>query len=215
MHVVICHELDQKKRVKGNWNKMITTHDNCQELTMLITTARKKAGLAYTRRRAPADNVTEHLQRTCIHHHTHTHTHTRVTSEIHAHAHAAIVYYDSLQLTSSMHKAKEKGHRAHGQNEIMHAYGPKSTPIAQGLVEDINAMHAYGRSSAPIAQGLVYDIIAPHAFGLRESKRTYRSVTTPIAQGLVEIINAKDTKMVMSPKAQGLVSNTHAEELYT
>ena len=66
-----------------------------------------------------------------------------------------------------MHKAKDKGHRAHGQKEIMHAYGPKSTPIAQGLVEDINAMHAYGRSSAPIAQGLVYDINAPHAFGLR------------------------------------------------
>jgi len=64
----------------------------------------------------------------------------------------------------------DNGHRAHGQKEIMHAYGPKSTPIAQGLVEDINAMHAYGRSSAPIAQGLVYDINAPHAFGLRDSK---------------------------------------------
>ena len=101
-----------------------------------------------------------------------------------------------------MHKAKDKGHRAHGQK-------PKSTPIAQGLVEDINAMHAYGRSSAPIAQGLVYDINAPHALGLRESKRTYRSVSTPIAQGLVEIINAEDTKMVMSPKVQGLASNTH------
>ena len=76
-----------------------------------------------------------------------------------------------------MHKAKEKGHRAHGQNKIMHAYGPKSTPIAQGLVTDINAKHAYGPSSAPIAQGLVYDINAPHAFGLRESKRTYWSVS--------------------------------------
>jgi len=142
-----------------------------------------------------------------------------------------------------MHKAKDKGHRAHGQKESMHAYGPKSTPIAQGLVEDINAMHAYGRSSAPIAQGLVYDINAPHAFGLRdsksntmhvygrssapiaqglvydidvshalglrESKRTYGPVSTPIAQGLVVIINAKDQEIVMSPKAQGLVSNTH------
>jgi len=91
----------------------------------------------------------------------------------------------------------------------MHAYGLKSTPIAQGLVDDINAKHAYGPSSAPKAQGLVYDIHAPHALGLRESKRTYGSVSTPIAQGLVEIINAKDTKMVMSPKAQELASNTH------
>jgi len=41
-----------------------------------------------------------------------------------------------------MHEAKEKG------NKIMHAYGPKSTPIAQGLVEDINAKHAYGPRSA-------------------------------------------------------------------
>jgi len=76
-------------------------------------------------------------------------------------------------------------------------------------VEDINAKHVYGPGSAPIAQGLVYDINAPHAFGLRESKRTYGSLSTPIAQGLVKIINAKDTKMVMCPKAQGLVSNTH------
>jgi len=96
-----------------------------------------------------------------------------------------------------------------GKIKIMHAYRPKSTPIAQGLVEDINVLHAYGSSSVPIAQGLVYDINGPHAFGLRESKRTYGSVSTPIPQGLVEIINAKDTKMVMSPKAQGLVSNTH------
>jgi len=66
-----------------------------------------------------------------------------------------------------MHKTKDKGQRSHGQKEIMYAYGPTSTPIAQGLVEDINAMHAYGRSSAPIAQGLVYDMNAPHAFGLR------------------------------------------------
>jgi len=61
----------------------------------------------------------------------------------------------------------------------------------------------------PIAEGLVYDINASHTFELRESKRTYGSVSIPIAQGLVEIINAKDTKIVMSPKAQGLVSNTH------
>jgi len=86
-----------------------------------------------------------------------------------------------------MHKAKEKGYRAHEQNKIMHAYGSKSTPIAQGprLVTDINAKHAYGPSSAPIAQGLVYDINDPHAFGLRESKRTYGSVSTPTAQELV------------------------------
>jgi len=108
-----------------------------------------------------------------------------------------------------MHKAKEKGQRAHGQNKIIHAYGPKLTPIAQGLVEDINAKYVYGSRSTPIAQGLVYDTNAPHAFRLRESKRTYGFVSTPIAQGLVEIVNAKDTKMVMSPKAQGFVSNTH------
>jgi len=62
------------------------------------------------------------------------------------------------QLTSSMHKAKEKEHRTHGQNKIVYAYGPKSTPIAQGLVEDTNAQHAYRSRSVPIAQGLVYDI---------------------------------------------------------
>ena len=94
---------------------------------------------------------------TYIHTPPHTRTHTHTGNMRNAHAHTAIVYYDSLQLTSSMHKAKDKGHRAHGQKEIMQAYGPKSTPIAQGLVEDINAMHAYGRSSSPIAQGLVYD----------------------------------------------------------
>jgi len=98
------------------------------------------------------------------------------------------------QLTSSMHKAKEKGHRAQGQNKIMHAYMIKSTPIAQWLVGDIKARHAYGPRSAPIAQGLVYDINAPHAFGLRELKRTYGFLSTPIAQGLVTIINAKDQK---------------------
>jgi len=91
----------------------------------------------------------------------------------------------------------------------MHAYGPKSTPIAQGLVGDINAKHAYGPRSAPIAQGLVYDINAPHAFGLRELKCSYGFLSTPIAQGLVVIINAQDTKMLISPKAQGLVSNAH------
>jgi len=107
-----------------------------------------------------------------------------------------------------MHKAKDKAHRAHGQKEIMHAYGPKSTPIAQGLVQDINAMHAYGRSSAPIAQGLVYDINALHAFCLRESQRTYGSVSTSIAQRLVEIIKRKRKKMVLSPKAQGLEQHT-------
>jgi len=69
-----------------------------------------------------------------------------------------------------MHKTKDKGQRAHGHKEIMHAYGPTSTPIAQGLVEDINTIHAYGRNSAPITQGLVYDINVPHDFGLRELK---------------------------------------------
>ena len=76
-------------------------------------------------------------------------------------------------------------------------------------MQDRNAKHAYGPRSAPIVQGLVYNINSPHAFGLRESKRTCGFVSTPIAQGLVEIINAKDTKMEMSQKAQGLVSNTH------
>ena len=107
----------------------------------------------------------------------------------------------------------------------MHAYGRSSAPIAQGLVYDIsaphafglrdsnpNVIHAYGRTSAPIAQGLVYDINASHAFELRESQRTYGSVSTPIAQGLVAIINAQDQKIVMSPKAQGLVSNTHHDK---
>ena len=63
---------------------------------------------------------------------THAHTHIQVTCEIHAHAHTAIVYYDSLQLTSSMHEAKDKGHRVHGQKEIMHVYGLKSTPKLKG-----------------------------------------------------------------------------------
>ena len=66
------------------------------------------------------------------------------------------VYYDSLQLTSSTQKAKEKGHRTHGLSSIMHAYGLKSRPVAQGLVKDTNAKHAYGSSSTLIAQGLVY-----------------------------------------------------------
>jgi len=83
-----------------------------------------------------------------------------------------------------MHKAKDKEYRAHGQKEIMYDYGPKSTPISQGLVEDINEMHDYGRSSTPIPQGLVYDINVPHAFGLRESKpngmHTYGRNSAPI-----------------------------------
>jgi len=93
-----------------------------------------------------------------------------------------------------MHNTKDKRRRAHWQKEILHAYGLKSTPISQGVAEDINAMHACGRCSASIGQGLVYDINAPHTFGLRESKRTFGSVSTPIAQGLVVIINAKDQK---------------------
>jgi len=97
------------------------------------------------------------------------------------------------------------------------AYRRSFAPIAQGLVYDINAphafglrdskpnaMHAYGRSSAPIAQGLEYDINAPHALGLRESKRTCGPVSTPIAPGLVAIINEKRPKnceVSKSPRA--------------
>jgi len=152
-----------------------------------------KPGL-YEAHGAKIYSVTAHPQHTYTQRPTHALTHIQVTCAIHAHAHTAIVYYDSLQLTSSMHKTKDKGQRAHGQKEIMHAYGPTSTPIAQGLVEDINAMHAYGRTSAPIAQGLVYDINASHAFGLRESKpnamHAYGRSSAPIAQGLVYDINA-------------------------
>ena len=85
---------------------------------------------------------------------------------------AIIVCYVSLQRKHA--RAQEKDYRAYGQNEIMHAYGPESTPIAQGLVKDINAkahgqneiMHAYGPESTPIAQGLVEDINAKHAYDL-------------------------------------------------
>ena len=77
-----------------------------------------------------------------------------------------------LQLYTNQQHVQNKTQAAQnpGQKEIIHTYGPKSTPIAQGLVEDTNAMHAYGRTSAPIAQGLAYDTNEPHAFGLRESK---------------------------------------------
>jgi len=167
---------------------------------------RNQASPASTRRTAPAYSVTEHPQHTYIPRHTHAHTHVQVTCEIHAHAHTAIVYYDSLQLTSNMHKAKDKGHRTHGQKEIMHAYWPKSTPIAQGLVEDMNAMHAYRRISAPIAQGLVYDINAPHAFGLRESKPQY--INAPHAFGLRESKPAYGRSS--APIAQGLVYDINA-----
>ena len=79
--------------------------------------ANKQARLAYTRR--TVHTVLQHLHHTYIHHGTHSHAHTRVTCEIHAHAHAAAtVYYDPLQLTISIHKAKDKAHRAHGQNKI-------------------------------------------------------------------------------------------------
>ena len=92
---------------------------------------------------------------------------------------------------------------AHPQHTCIHCHGPVSTPIAQGLVYDINAphasglresKHAYGRNSAPIVQGLVYDTNAPHAFGLRESKpnamHSYGRSSAPITQGLVYDINA-------------------------
>jgi len=104
--------------------------DACEQLSRGVGSllanshrARNKASLACTRRRAPASGAIEHLQHTHIHRHTHAHTHTRVTSETHAHVHTAIVYYDSLQLTSSTQKAKKKGHRAHGLNSIMLGYG--------------------------------------------------------------------------------------------
>jgi len=90
---------------------------------------------------------TQHPQHTYIHRHTHAHTHIQATSDIHAHVYTVNVYYESLQLTSNMHKTQDNG-----------------------LVDDVNAMHAYGRSSAPIAHELVYDINTPHDFGLRESK---------------------------------------------
>jgi len=191
---------------------------------------RKQVSLAYTRRTAPAYSVTAHPQHTYIHRHTHAHTYIQVTCEKHAHTHTTIVYYNSLQLTSSMHKVRDKGHSlsAHGQKEIMHAYGPKSTPIAQGLVYDINAMHAYGRSSAPIAQGLVYDINAPHASGLRESKHAYGRSSALIAQGLVYDINAPHASGLReskpnamhaygrssAPIAQGLVYDINAPHAY-
>jgi len=40
------------------------------------------------------------------------------------------------RLPSRFNSPKPQGHI-----KIMHAYGPKSTPIAQGLVEDVNAKH--------------------------------------------------------------------------
>jgi len=99
----------------------------------------------------------------------------------------------------------------------MHTYERTSAPIAQGLMYDINAphvfglreskpnvMHTYGRNSSPIARGLVYDINAPHVFGLRESKRTYGPVSRAGGDH-----KHKRQKIVMSPKAQGLVSETH------
>jgi len=169
---------------------------------------RRQASLDYMRRTAPTYMFTQHPQHTYIHRHTHAHTHTQATCEIHAHVYTANVYHDLLQLTSSMHKAKDKGHRAHGQKEIMHTYGPKSTPIAQGLVEDINAMHVYGRSSAPIAQELVYDINAPHALELRESKpkamHAYGRSSAPIVQGLVYDINAPHAFGLREPKPKAM-----------
>jgi len=42
MHVAICHEVEQMERVKDGWNKMITTHDDCQELTTLIISVTQK-----------------------------------------------------------------------------------------------------------------------------------------------------------------------------
>ena len=46
--------------------------------------------------------------------HTRTHTHTDNMRNTCARAHC-IAHYDSLQLTSRMHKTKDKGKRAHGQ----------------------------------------------------------------------------------------------------
>ena len=136
----------------------------------------------------------QHLHHTYIHHGTHSHTHTRATCEIHAHAHVtATVYYDPLQLTSSMHKAKDKEHRARAKrnNACLRAEVNTYSSRAGGRHQCNACLRA---SSAPIAQGLVYDINAPHAFGLRASKpnamHAYVRSSSPIAQGLVYGINA-------------------------
>jgi len=76
-------------------------------------------------------------------------------------------------------------------------------------MKDINAKHDYGPIFGPIAQGLVHDRNATHTLGLRDPKRTDGSVSTSIAQGLVENMKLKGTKIVISPRiAQGLVG-TH------
>jgi len=86
----------------------------------------------------------------------------------------------------------------------MHAYGPKSAPIAQGLVEDINAMHTYGRSSAPIAQGLVYDIKkTPCLLAVRIPAYLRVSINThsPRAGGDHERKREKNGDVSKSPRA--------------
>ena len=82
-----------------------------------------------------------------MHRHTHAHTHTGLTSETHAHAHTAIVYYGSLQRPAARKKPKKRATEPTGKKKMMHAYGLKSTPMAQGLVKDINAKHACGPNS--------------------------------------------------------------------
>jgi len=79
-------------------------------------------------------------------------------------------------------------------------------------VKNKNVKYTYGSTSTPIVQGLVYDINVTHTSRTRESERTYGSVSTPISQRLVEVINANHTKVVIPPKAQGLVNNTHCDK---
>jgi len=167
--------------------------------------ADKHARLAYTRRTVPAHSVAAPAP--YIHTSRHTHSHTHTGNMRNTCARACCTFILRSFATNQQHVQSQRqgaqSPRAKTNNAYLrvkvHTYSPRA--------EDINAMHAYGRSSTPIAQGLVYDINALYAFWLRESQRTYGSVSTPIAQGLVEIINAKGEKMVMSPKAQGFVSN--------
>ena len=107
-----------------------------------------------------------------------------------AHVYTVNVYYESLQLTSSMHKAQDNG-----------------------LVDDVNAMHAYGRSSAPIAHELVYDINAPHAFGPRGKKLktlyAYGCSSAPIAQGLVYDITPLCRHATIDKERRCVTQTTH------
>jgi len=184
----------------------------CNACSLCVQYIQVKLGLCRAKSSSRGcHRITTSYTRTLLHTHTHTHTgnphahtRTRVTSKTHAHANATIACYDSLQLTNSTQEAKGKEYRANGQDKIMHAYGLKSTPIAQGLVSEINAKHAYGPRSTTIAQGLVYDINAAH--GQNKIMHAYGLRTTPITQGLVIHINAEHVYGPSSTHiAQGLV----------